>query len=126
MGVLENALRASGGLDLWRLNGGFIVHMSITDRDYLIPEGRVSLYALLRDDSRGSALSRCSERCFVLRVAGLDCGASAVSMPVHADVMNAVSSMIAASASEAWASPPDKRSRRPVLALLIASAPVAR
>lgn len=30
MGVLENALRASGGLDLWRLTRRFIVHMSIT------------------------------------------------------------------------------------------------
>jgi hypothetical protein len=28
--VLENALRASGGLDLWRLTRRFIVHMSIT------------------------------------------------------------------------------------------------
>ena len=61
-----------------------------------------------------------------MRVAGLDCGVSAVSMPVHANAMNAVSSVIAASASEAWASPADKRSRRPVLALLMASAPVAR
>jgi hypothetical protein len=30
VGVLENALRASGGLDLWRLTRRFIVHMSIT------------------------------------------------------------------------------------------------
>lgn len=30
MGVLENALRASGGLDLWRLTRRFVVHMSIT------------------------------------------------------------------------------------------------
>ena len=30
MGVLESALRASGGLDLWRLTRRFIVHMSIT------------------------------------------------------------------------------------------------
>ena len=30
LGVLENALRASGGLDLWRLTRRFIVHMSIT------------------------------------------------------------------------------------------------
>ena len=29
MGVLENALRASGGLDLWRLTRRFVVHMSI-------------------------------------------------------------------------------------------------
>ena len=29
MGVLESALRASGGLDLWRLTRRFIVHMSI-------------------------------------------------------------------------------------------------
>lgn len=30
VGVLENALRASGGLDLWRLTRRFVVHMSIT------------------------------------------------------------------------------------------------
>jgi hypothetical protein len=30
VGVLESALRASGGLDLWRLTRRFIVHMSIT------------------------------------------------------------------------------------------------
>jgi hypothetical protein len=30
VGVLENGLRASGGLDLWRLTRRFIVHMSIT------------------------------------------------------------------------------------------------
>jgi hypothetical protein len=30
VGVLENALRASGGLDLWRLTRRFIIHMSIT------------------------------------------------------------------------------------------------
>jgi hypothetical protein len=30
VGVLENALRASGGLDLWRLTRRFIVHVSIT------------------------------------------------------------------------------------------------
>jgi hypothetical protein len=30
VGVLENALRASGGLDLWRLTRRFIVHMAIT------------------------------------------------------------------------------------------------
>ncbi len=30
MRVLENALRASGGLDLWRLTRRFVVHMSIT------------------------------------------------------------------------------------------------
>ncbi len=30
MGVLQNALRASGGLDLWRLTRHFTAHMSIT------------------------------------------------------------------------------------------------
>jgi len=30
VGVLESALRASGGLDLWRLTRRFMVHMSIT------------------------------------------------------------------------------------------------
>ncbi len=30
MGLLENALRASGGLDLWRLTRRFTVHLSIT------------------------------------------------------------------------------------------------
>ena len=30
MGVLQNALRASGGLDLWRLTRRFTVHMSIS------------------------------------------------------------------------------------------------
>jgi hypothetical protein len=30
MGLLENALRASGGLDLWRLTRRFTVHMSIS------------------------------------------------------------------------------------------------
>ena len=30
MGLLEKALRASGGLDLWRLTRRFVVHMSIT------------------------------------------------------------------------------------------------
>ena len=51
MGVLESALRASGGLDLWRLTRRFTVHMSISGNLFSTKSSNAKLKELVVEGS---------------------------------------------------------------------------